>query len=126
VTGRVIHFEVPADDVARAQTFYREAFGWQITSMPEMNYSLIVTTEVDEQGGPKEPGAVNGGMMTRSGEFTSPVITIEADDIDQALSTVERLGGKTVMPRTPVADMGFTAYFRDTEGNVIGLWQNAG
>jgi uncharacterized protein len=28
--------------------------------------------------------------------------------------------------REPVGDMGFSAYVRDSEGNVSGLWQNAG
>ena len=27
------------------------------------------------------------------------------------------------MARTPVAEMGWSAYFRDPEGNVVGLWQ---
>ncbi len=30
------------------------------------------------------------------------------------------------MGKTPVGDMGFAAYFKDTEGNVIGLWETAG
>lgn len=25
----------------------------------------------------------------------------------------------------PVPDLGFTAYFTDTEGNVVGLWEDA-
>jgi predicted enzyme related to lactoylglutathione lyase len=25
----------------------------------------------------------------------------------------------------PVGDMGFAAYFNDSEGNLMGLWQNA-
>jgi hypothetical protein len=38
---------------------------------------------------------------------------------------VERLGGKTVQGRAAVGDMGFTGYFTDSEGNVVGLWQTA-
>jgi uncharacterized protein len=30
-----------------------------------------------------------------------------------------------VIGRQPVGGMGFSAYVQDTEGNVIGLWQNA-
>ena len=55
-----------------------------------------------------------------------PVITIEVDDIETALKSVESLGGRTVRESLPVGDMGFAAYFTDTEGNVVGLWQNAG
>jgi len=38
---------------------------------------------------------------------------------------VQRLGGSTVSEKQPVGDMGFAAYFKDSEGNVLGLWQNA-
>jgi predicted enzyme related to lactoylglutathione lyase len=41
------------------------------------------------------------------------------------LKNVEKLGGKMVRKKEPVADMGFTAYFKDTEGNIVGLWQSA-
>jgi predicted enzyme related to lactoylglutathione lyase len=125
VTGQVVHFEIPADDVERAQAFYREAFGWRIQSMPDMNYTMIGTTETDETGAPTQPGAINGGLMTRGGAFTAPVITIEAEDIDDALLTVEKLGGAVAAPKMSVGDMGYAAYFTDTEGNVIGLWQSA-
>jgi len=40
------------------------------------------------------------------------------------VTVTEQLGGKTVQKKMPVGDMGFAAYFKDTEGNVIGLFQN--
>jgi len=124
--GRVVHFEIPADDPARAQEFYRGAFDWEINSMPEMQYALIRTTATDEQGAPKEPGAINGGMFRREAEINLPVITIEVADIDQSLKTIETTGGSTVQSRTKIGDMGFSAYFKDSEGNLMGLWENAG
>jgi uncharacterized protein len=123
VTGKVVHFEVPADDVNRAQKFYHDAFGWQMQPMPEMSYTMVSTTKVGSDGMPTEPGAINGGMAARTASFKTPVITIAVDDIDDALATVEKLGGKTAEGRTQVGDMGYAAYFVDTEGNTIGLWQ---
>ena len=35
------------------------------------------------------------------------------------------LGGKIAAGRQAVGNMGFTGYFVDTEGNTVGLWQNA-
>lgn len=125
MAGEVVHFEVPADDVERAQKFYQGAFGWKMQPMPEMSYTLVSTTETDDRGMPAAPGAINGGMAARGGQITAPVITIQVDDIDDALATVERLGGKTATGRQAVADMGFSAYFVDTEGNTVGLWQTA-
>jgi hypothetical protein len=51
-------------------------------------------------------------------------VTISVADIDAALATVKKLGGKMTGKKMPVGDMGFSAYFEDTEGNIIGLWQN--
>ena len=33
--GKVVHFEIPADNVERAKTFYMKAFGWEINQYPE-------------------------------------------------------------------------------------------
>ncbi|WP_116950578.1 VOC family protein [Jiangella endophytica] len=123
MTGQVVHFEIPADDLDRAREFYRAAFGWDITPMPEVDYTMVSTTPTDERGAPKEPGAINGGMFTRDASRPGPIVTIGVDDMDEALATVERLGGTVVVPKAEVMQMGFAAYFRDSEGNVIGLWQ---
>lgn len=120
--GRVVHFEIPADDLARAEDFYRDAFGWEINSIPGMGYTLVSTTPSTESG-PSEPGAINGGMLARQAPITAPVVTIQVDDIGQALTTIEGLGGRTVREPMPIGEMGFAAYFADTEGNVVGLWQ---
>jgi predicted enzyme related to lactoylglutathione lyase len=89
-----------------------------------MVYVLVGTVESDENGMPKEIGAINGGMLKRQDPVRSPVITINVKSIDQAAVAIENNGGKTVRPKMPVGNMGFAAYFKDTEGNVIGLWQN--
>jgi len=122
---KVVHFEVPFDDGERATAFYREAFGWQLNSMPNFQYTMVTTTEPDAQGRPAEPGGINGGMLHRQGPITAPVITVGVDDLDEALARIEKLGGKVAIGRQPVGDMGFSAYFHDTEGNLIGLWQSA-
>ncbi|GAB1693227.1 VOC family protein [Krasilnikovia sp. M28-CT-15] len=119
----VVHFEIPFDDAERATTFYHEAFGWKLDSMPDFAYTMATTTATDERGRPSEPGGINGGMLKR-GQITSPVITINVEDIDDALARIEKLGGQVAIGRQPVGEMGFSAYVRDSEGNLIGLWQN--
>lgn len=126
MTDAVVHFELPADDLERAQAFYREAFGWTLNSVPGMGYVLVSTTPTDEQGAPREAGAINGGMLRRQEPVSAPVITIQVESIDQALERIERLGGSVARGRHAVGTMGFAAYVRDTEGNVVGLWENAG
>jgi uncharacterized protein len=126
MSDAVVHFELPADDLDRAQGFYREAFGWILNSMPGMGYVLVSTTPTDEQGVPRQAGAINGGMLARQEPVTAPVVTIQVASIDDSLVRIERLGGSTVRAKHPVGDMGFAAYVKDTEGNVVGLWENAG
>ncbi|MBY9074074.1 VOC family protein [Nocardioides sp. WL0053] len=125
MSGRVVHFEIPFEDGDRARSFYEGAFGWRMTPLPDMGYTLVMTGPTPEQGPPSEPGFINGGMMKREAPFGSPVVTVDVEDIDGALESIEKLGGTTVIAKQTVGDMGFTAYFKDPEGNLIGLWQTA-
>ncbi len=122
--GKVVHFEIPADDLPRAKKFYGTVFGWKASDVPEMEYVMLGTTESDENGMPKQPGAINGGMMKRQDPLRHPVVTIDVENIDDALASVKKNGGQVVREKLAIGDMGFTAYFRDSEGNVIGLFQN--
>jgi hypothetical protein len=65
-------------------------------------------------------------MFARQSGVATPVITIDVDDIDATLAEIESRGGSTVEKKIPVGDMGFAAYFTDSEGNLLGLWQSAG
>ena len=123
--ARVVHFEVPFDDGERALAFYRDVFEWDISPMPEMQYNIVSTGPSGEMG-PTEPGYIGGGMLQREDPVRTPVIVMAVDDIDATLKAVEAKGGATVSAKEPVGDMGFAAYFRDCEGNLMGLWQNAG
>ena len=120
----VVHFEIPADDVKRAQKFYSSVFGWKINSMPDMGYAILGTTEVDKNQMPTKPGAINGGMLKRQPPVKSVVITINVTSIDDAGKKIVKQAGKIIGKKSKVGDMGYSAYFKDTEGNVIGLWQN--
>jgi uncharacterized protein len=124
---KVVHFEIPADDVPRASEFYRSIFGWNLMDMSGqgMDYTIAMTTPVDEEQRPTEPGGINGGMMKRSADVPAPVITIEVAAIDDAMAKIEGAGGSVVQPRQEIPGMGAFAYFRDSEGNVLGLWENA-
>ena len=124
MSGRVVHFEIPFDDGDRARAFYREAFGWQLQEWGEGSYTLVTTGPSGETG-PEEPGFINGGMMRREGPGDGPIIVIDVEDIDAALENIEKLGGQTLLGRQAVGEMGWAAYFKDVEGNSMGLWQTA-
>jgi len=125
---KVVHFEIPAEDLSRAKAFYGETFGWRLDTMPmgDGDYTMVTTTPVDESSWrPTEAGSINGGLLQRSKEIPAPVITIDVDGIDDTLKAIEAAGGSTVTPRTPIPGTDrAVAYFMDTEGNVMGLFES--
>lgn len=125
--GKVTHFEIPSDDLERAKKFYGSVFGWEVNTWPMPNggnYTGLTTVPVDKETMiPTEPGAINGGMTERSEVTPGPVITVEVESIDEALRDIEANGGSTTVPRTEIPGMGAFGYFKDSEGNIMGLWE---
>jgi len=121
---KVVHFEIPVDDLERAKKFYKDVFDWKITDIPQMNYTTLGTVEVDEKQMAKEIGAINGGMMKRDAKIPHPVITIGVENIDEAMKKVRSMGGSEIQAKIEVPNMGWSAYFKDSEGNILGLWQD--
>jgi predicted enzyme related to lactoylglutathione lyase len=109
----IVHFEIPADDVERARAFYTDLFGWKIEEFPGTGYWSITTA----------PGAIGGGMMKRKRAEHPVTNYIDVPSVDEYISKVEQLGGKVVLARTAVPNMGWFAVCLDTEGNAFGLWQ---
>jgi predicted enzyme related to lactoylglutathione lyase len=112
----IVHFEIPADDVARARSFYNDLFGWEFSEAPGFpGYWSFSTGEEDSMTG----GAV---MKRQHGEH---LITnyIGVASVDESIAKIEALGGTIVVPKSPVQGMGWMAWFRDPEGNVMALWQ---
>jgi len=122
----VVHFEIPVDEQKRAKSFYRSVFEWDLQEMPggDEVYTFAITSPVDENYEHKEKGAINGGIFQRSGELQNPVITIGVSSIDEFVKKIEAAGGEMVVPKGEVPDMGYYAYFKDTEGNLMGLWES--
>ncbi len=126
---KVQHFEIPADNLARARAFYEASFGWKTSSFPMpdgSDYVGLHTGPIDEKNMPKESGFINGGMFKRGGKFpaTTPTIATIVQDLDASLEKVVTAGGSVAMPKQEIAGMGYYAYIQDTEGNIIGVWQD--
>ena len=126
--GRVVHFEIPTDDLDRAKAFYEQVFGWKLDTMRMPgggDYTGATTTPVDETMTPTEPGSINGALVNRGDGNSAPVVTIDVEDIDTALEQISAAGGSTVTKRTAIPGMGAFAYFKDSEGNITGLWESS-
>jgi len=123
----VIHFEMPAEDKKRMANFYTRAFGWQTKQLgPEMGeYVVATTTEPDENGRPKKPGAINGGFFQKTDDKPSqyPSVVIAVDDIKEHMRKVEEAGGKVIGEPWDIPGIGSYVSFFDTEGNRVSMLQ---
>jgi predicted enzyme related to lactoylglutathione lyase len=117
----VVHFEIPADDVERAQKFYGELFGWKIekfTSPMPMDYWMVQTGVK-----PGEMG-LDGGMLKRQQPDQRITIYVDVPSVDEYMERVKKLGGQVCVPKMAVPGMGYYAVCLDQENNGFGLWEN--
>jgi predicted enzyme related to lactoylglutathione lyase len=126
----VVHFELPSDNKERMITFYTKAFGWQSEQLgPEMgNYVIVTTSERGENGFPKQPGMINGGLFQRSKDNQHPSVVIAVDDIRAAMKKVKDAGGRIIGGQKQgepdaIPGVGLYIAFADTEGNRLSLLQ---
>src|SRR5216683_6988846 len=112
-------FEVISPDAERAQKFYAELFGWQVTADPAMGGYALVDTGAGE-------GAIGGGIgpaAAGAGEGAGVKIYMRVDNLDAYLDRAEQLGGQRLVPPTDLpGDFGKFAIFTDPDGNQVGLW----
>ncbi len=112
-----MHFEIPADNVARAKKFYEQAFGWKITDPWKMDYFMVETKQKGEEG-------INGGLMKRKMLGQPFMNYIVVENIEVSIMSAKTAGAKIVLPKqTMDQDFGWLAAFKDTEGNIMGLHQ---
>jgi len=115
----IVWFEIPADDVERAKSFYSALFGWKIEKVPGMTDYWHVDT-----GGSDD--APDGGVMKRQEPQQQGITNyIGVASVDESAAKVEKLGGKICMPKTAVPQMGYFVICRDPENNTFALWEKA-
>jgi len=123
----VVHFEMPAVDRQRMAKFYSDVFGWQTQFFGEEmgNYVTVSTTESDDQGRPKMPGAINGGFFPKRDDSPSqyPSVVIATGNITESIREVTEAGGKVLGEPVDIPGVGKYVSFSDTEGNLVSLLQ---
>jgi uncharacterized protein len=111
--GSLVWFQIPADDVERAQKFYKGLFGWKINPFPGYWH-------IDTGGADASP---DGGIVARQSPQQTITNYIAVESVDRAAAKVEKLGGKVCMSKTAVPQMGYFVICQDTENNVFALWE---
>ena len=120
---RVIHFEIHADDPQRAIAFYEKLFGWTFQKFGPQDYWLITTGTVAEPG-------IDGGLTPREGNATGDRVTayvgvVGVPDIDASIAKAKELGAPVQDDKREVPGIGWSAYFKDPEGNLFGIFQSS-
>lgn len=111
----VIHFEISVNNREKSTDFYTRLFDWKTQSPPGFDYTLV------EPAGDK---SIGGGIgPTMPGQKPSVTFYVSVDDLQAYLDKAEKLGGKTIMPPTPIPGIGASAMFADLDGNIIGLFK---
>jgi predicted enzyme related to lactoylglutathione lyase len=114
-TGSLCHMEVPAPDLEKAKTFYEGVFGWECRPMGE-GY-LLFAMPGGGGGGLDQAAAVGDGGC---------VLVLACEDIDAKLEEIGAAGGETIQGKTEIGEgHGHYAYFRDPNGNKMGIWTPA-
>jgi uncharacterized protein len=114
MAGKLVHFEVPAQDASRALGFYQDLFGWKFQEYPGAPGGYHMTQFDDQTGGAIQGGGRGSGAI---------LVYFDVDDIRAEAKRVGELGGQAEKP-SPVPQMGWFARCKDTEGNDFGLWQS--
>ena len=112
--GDITHIDIPVTDLTRAAAFYSALFGWQIAEPPGF------------EGYPmwQAPNKISGGgLAPRSADFTQPRSYVEVDSIDDTLAAVTANGGSVLMPKSPISETSWWAFFADPDGNTVGLYE---
>ena len=116
----IMHFEIPADDVARAKAFYEKVFGWTIKAFPMPAGQEYFGVTAHKKG---EPG-IDGGLLKRKNAGQPFTNYISVASIDATNAIVQVHGGTIALPKQEIGmGMGWIAAFMDTENNLIGLHQ---
>jgi predicted enzyme related to lactoylglutathione lyase len=119
IMASIVWFEIPADDVERAKSFYSALFGWKIERFPgPMEY-----WHIDTGGNEDSP---DGGLLKRQNPQQQGITNyIGVASVEESVARVEKLGGKICTPKTAVPEMGYFAICQDPENNTFALWERS-
>jgi uncharacterized protein len=114
----VVHFEIAGLDEEKTKAFYTSAFEWEVGAVPGMEgYNMVNAGRTNGMG-------IDGGIMKAPHGHAFCAFYIQVDSLREKLDQIVSLGGEEAVPPTPIPGMGAFAFFKDPDGNLIGLFRN--
>ena len=114
--NRVVNFDFPTDQPDKAKEFFTDIFGWKFTEWYNEDYWLVET-------GNKLKRGINGSMIKRRHPLQVPRLMIQVENIDLTLRKIVEEGGRIVHEKRTIPKVGYIAYFRDPEENMLCVMQ---
>jgi predicted enzyme related to lactoylglutathione lyase len=124
--NRVVHFEMPYDDVGRISRFYEAAFGWKLQQLGQEMGNYVLATTATQDAMPDLPrGAINGGFFPRDPAMPGqhPSVVIAVPDISAAMTSVAGAGGEVLGEPMEIPGIGQYVAFFDSERNRLSMLQ---
>jgi hypothetical protein len=120
--GGVVFFEIHADDIERAKTFYGALFGWTYERFPspDMEYWLVITGDPVQGGGILKRNAPAAPAGSSPSAF---VCTMMVESVDASVAAATSAGAVLALDKNHIPGMGWVAYLLDPEGNLFGVFQ---
>jgi predicted enzyme related to lactoylglutathione lyase len=116
----VIHFEFPAEDMARAKTFYEKVFGWEIADSWPTYYFASTASKTNARHFSDEPGVINGALQQRTKAICMPRVIVRVENIDETIKKALEAGAEIFIPKTKLPNS-FYCVLHDTEGNEVNI-----
>jgi predicted enzyme related to lactoylglutathione lyase len=114
--GHVVHFEFSVPDPEQTAAFYRAAFGWVATKLPDpLKYWQLQTFQTD-----RHLGLPGGIVESKTGE-SRVSLTIQVESMDEVCAKVTSLGGQLVTERRFVPGYGVHVLCKDPQGCFFAL-----
>jgi uncharacterized protein len=102
------------------EAFYEELFDWRFEPAYP-GFARTALPPADEM-----VAAIQSRRELVPGVRTNgPEVTIEVDDLNVVLAQVDRLGGRVVMARATIPDVGDLVFVADPSGNLVGVIEYA-
>ena len=115
--------EIPVTDLDRAEKFYLDFFGYQLTRQPEQQGYTMSWFPMEEEmtGYGSACTLMKGEGYVPSHEGALVYFTAPTGRVDTSIDKAEKLGIKVLVPTMSIGEHGFMAVVQDSEGNKIAI-----
>jgi uncharacterized protein len=117
--GKFVWHEQVSDNPGRAETFYKELFGWgsEVFMPGEIDYTMISS------------GGTTHGGFSKAMEGAPPphwLGHVQVEDVDQTIEKVKSAGGKLAAGPFDMSEVGRMGIIADPQGAFVGVYQPEG